>query len=418
MVATLPLAKAHYQLVCTSCGVQATFERLACARCGGFLGFRYQDSNAPWDDRFKQSIWRFWRLLPVFNPGEAVTLGEGATPLVASRLFADLTLFWKDESRNPTGSHKDRALALAVTEARRTGARVSVVVSAGSTGLSNAAYAAHAGLRSVSLMSEGAPDSRVYPLFVYGSHLIEVSAGIDDIIAAARALAGHHGISVASTTRASNPFQTEGPKTIAYEVVEQLGRAPDWVVIPVGGGGTIAGVWRGFLDLQQRGAITSLPRLAGVVPETYNALAVAHARGITTAASFADLPMRDDIPTVLSKLSHAHPPDGVEALAAIRASDGTVVAVSDAAAIDGAMQIARRDGLYFEPSSGVVLPALQRLRTDGVIRAGSTVVAIGCGSGYRETFILQAARPARRARATLKELATIVERIRDSKEAG
>ena len=327
-------------------------------------------------------------------------------------------MFWKDESRNPTGSHKDRALALALTEARRAGARVSVVVSAGSTGLSNAAYAVRAGLRSVSLMSDGAPDPRVYPLSVYGSHLVEVSAGIDDIIAATCALAGHHGISVASTTRASNPFQAEGPKTIAYEVVEQLGWPPDWMVIPVGGGGTIAGVWRGFLELQQRGAITSMPRLVGVVPETYNALAVAHARGITTEASFADLPMRENIPTALSKLAHAHPPDGLEALAAIRASDGMVVSVSDEAAIDGTLQIARRDGLYFEPSSGVVLPALQRLRTDGVIRAGSTVVVIGCGSGYRETFVLQSARPARRARVALKDLAAIVEHIRDSKETG
>ena len=122
---------------------------------------------------------------------------------------------------------------MALTEARRAGARVSVVVSAGSTGLSNAAYAVRAGLRSVSLMSDGAPDPRVYPLSVYGSHLVEVSAGIDDIIAATCALAGHHGISVASTTRASNPFQAEGPKTIAYEVVEQLGWPPDWMVIPV-----------------------------------------------------------------------------------------------------------------------------------------------------------------------------------------
>jgi threonine synthase len=406
----------NHRLVCAACGAtQGPTARLCF--CGGMLEFRYADANGQWDDRFRHSMWRYWRLLPVADPHDAVTLNEGATPLLSSALFPDLSLQWKDESRNPTGSHKDRALALALTEARRRKASVSVVVSAGSTGLSNAAYAARAGMMSVSLMSEGAPDLRVYPLTAYGSHLIEVAAGIDDIIAAACELSGVDGISVASTTRASNPFQAEAPKTIAYEIVEQLGRSPDWLVVPVGGGGTISGIWRGFLDLRQRGAIGELPRLAGVVPETYDALAIALKRRISTEEAFSALPMRDDKPTILNKLSHAHPPDGLEALAAIRASNGVIVAVSDEAAIDGSMQVARTDGLYYEPSTGVVVPALVRLRAYGALRAGDTVVAIGCGSGQRETFVMQAARPARRGRAALRELPSIIRQIRDNGEA-
>ncbi|MBV8911839.1 MAG: pyridoxal-phosphate dependent enzyme, partial [Acetobacteraceae bacterium] len=333
-----------------------------------------------------------------------LSLGEGDTPLVRSRAVSEVELLWKDESRNPTGSHKDRALAVAVTHALLGGARRSLVVSAGSTGLSNAAYAARAGLESISLMSRGAPEDRLSPLATYGSRLIEIDAGIDDIIAAARSLSGRHGIRVASTTRSSDPYQAEGGKTIAYELAEQLGGAPDWVVVPVGGGGTIAAIWRGWQDLRAAGRVRTLPRLAAVVPAAYPALQHAFAQGVSTQQAFETLPFADDVPTILNKLSHAHPPDGIEALEAIRNSNGTVVAVSDEDAIAGTLAIARRDGLYLEPSSGVVLPALERLLEAGVIAPSARVVALACGSGFRETFVMKHAQPLSRERASLAGL--------------
>ena len=395
----------RYGTHCLLCGAaQGDAAAIACAVCAGPLGFAYTGDAAP-DPAAGSTMWRHWRLLPVRRREDAVTLGEGGTPLLPSNLERRVRLCWKDETRNPTGSHKDRALALALSHARQVGAALSLVVSAGSTGLSNAAYAARAGLPSVTLIPQGAPAARLYPLAVYGSRLIEVAGGIDELIAAARLLAGRRGIYVASTTRASNPVQSEAAKTIAHEIVEQLGDAPDWMLVPVGGGGTVAGLWRGFQEASRLGRTTRLPRLAGVVPRAYDALATSLRAGIAEAAAFAALPYRDDVPTLLIKLSHAHPPDGLEALAAIRESGGTVLAVDDEAAVAGSERIARADGLYLEPSAGVLAPALDRLLADAIIEAGASVVGLACGSGFRETFVLERRAPLQMERIALADLA-------------
>jgi threonine synthase len=356
--------------------------------CGGTLGFEYDADEVLPDPSGHGVIGRWWRRLPVVRPDTAISLGEGATPLLRSRLFPAIALHWKDESRNPTGSHKDRAMALALTQARHQGALCSVVVSGGSTGLANAAYAARAGIPSIAVMQVGAPRGRIYPLSVYGSRLIEVDAGIDDLIEAVRQLAGRDGIYVCSTARSSNPYQAEACKTIAYEIAEQLGRAPDWIVLPVGGGGTMAAIVRGFEELRHAGRIQRLPRMAAVVPKAYDALRTALDAGIADAAGFAALPYGDDVPTILGKLAHGHPPDGVEALDALRRTEGRVVAVEDDEAVAGTHRIAAMDGLYLEPSSGVVVPAIESLLRAGIITTGETVVALGCGSGFRETFVL------------------------------
>ncbi len=365
--------------------------------------FEYEGPPAA-DPARADSMWRFWRGLPVLDPMRAVTLGEGATPLLDSRLFPGVRVLWKDEGRNPTGSHKDRALSVAASHAVELGARVMAVVSAGSTGLSTAAYAARAGLASVCLIARDAPLARVYPAQALGARLVAVDADIDTLIERLREHAGRDGVYVASTTRASNAHQAEGAKTIAYEIVAALGQAPDWMVVPVGGGGTIAAIWRGFRELARAGTIASLPRLAGVVPAAYDSLAVAFARRIRTWSEFAALAYRDDVPTVLTKLSHAHPPDGLEALAAIDASGGTVVALPDAAALDAVGRIGAHDGLYLEPSAAIAAPAIDRLLADRLIAPGDTVVALACGHGFRETSVLQAQRPGRIAHASLSEL--------------
>jgi threonine synthase len=395
-------------MICLDCSREETGrDVMTCPACGGSFAFRYDLAGLRWDDTMP-GIWRFRRLLPLPPGAEPVSLDEGGTPLLKSRLDLGIDLRWKDETRNPTGSHKDRQLAVAVTHARAIGARRSVVVSAGSTGLSNAAYAARAGLGSVTLMSSGTPAERILPLTAYGSRLIEVASDIDTIIAAARHLAGHGGTYVSSTTRSTNPYQAEGAKTVAFEIVGQLGEAPDWVVVPVGGGGTIGALWRGFVEMRDAGLATRLPRLAAVVPTAYDALGAAFAAGIDDRARFEALPYRDDVPTILTKLSHAHPPDGLEALEALRASDGTVVAVDDETAIEGSFRAGAADGLYLEPSSGVLVPAIERLTADGTIRPGATVVGLACGSGFRESFAILPRRPPSPERVALAALAAAV----------
>lgn len=380
---------AYLATCCLHCAApQAAPDAIACGRCGGPLGFSYDLTAAVPDERQGSSMWRFWRRLPVPDPQGAVTLGEGGTPLIESRVTTAVALAWKDETRNPTGSHKDRALSLALTHALRQKARMSLVVSAGSTGLSNAAYAARAGLAAITLIPAGAPEPRLYPLSVYGARLIEVAAGIDELIEAARGLHGCNGIALAATTRRANPVQSEAAKTIAYEIVDQCGDAPDWVLMPTGGGGSIAALWRGFLESRQIGAARGVPRLAAIVPNSHDALAAAFRQGIADPGRFAALAYEDGGSALLAKLTHAHPPDGLEALAAVRESCGTVVVVDEAGALEGTRRIAARDGLYLEPSSGVLAPGLDWLIETGAIRPGARVIGVACGGGFRETFAL------------------------------
>lgn len=355
------------------------------------------------------SMWRYRDMLPGIY-SDVISMGEGLTPLVRSGLLPGIKLYWKDETRNPTGSHKDRALSLAATDACAKGARTMVVVSAGSTGLSNAAYAARAGLKSVAVMSAGVPRERIYPLKALGSRLVVVEAGIDELLEAVSALDGHDGIYVASTTQSANAVQAEAARTIAYELVDDLGTAPDILVMPVGGGGTLAAIHRGFVQMLHSGRIARLPRLIAVVPTRFDTLKKAFEADIVTARDFFELPQPVGGPTVLNKIAHSHPPDGVEALRALRESNGLVYSFDDGEAISAVCEIGAIDGLYFEPSTAILLPSLRAMARDGLIAAGQTVVALGCGSGFRETSVLLDVVPLAIETATLSSLANTLAR--------
>lgn len=404
----------HFEPFCLTCQQPARDPNvLVCSSCGGALGFRYDYTNVRWDDRYR-SMWRYWRLLPVASVDHLATLGEGDTPLLPSRSYRQAQIYLKDETRNPTGSHKDRPLAVAVNHALSLGATTSFVVSAGSTGISNAALAARAGLRSVAIMSSGAPAARVYPLFALGSQLLEVDGDIDALIAQVIDICHTHGLYLSSTSRDSNPYQGEGAKTIAYEIFEQLGRVPDWMVVPVGGGGTLAAIWRGFLDLQALGRIDTLPKMVGVQPRDYNALEVAMQRGLETWDEVRALDYSAAPPSVQVKLAHGHPPDGMEALDAVRASGGLFLSVTDEEALDAQLRFSRGEGLYIEPSTGVVPAALERLLAEGQTRPDETVVALICGGGFRETFLTLERRPLQSRLIQADELAQVLVELAES----
>lgn len=341
-----------------------------------------------------RSMWRYRSRLPGLDPtAEPVTLGEGGTPLLRSRLLPGHELFLKDETRNPTGSHKDRALALAATDARHQRARSLVVVSAGSTGLSTAAYASRAGLPAIVVVPADAPLPRTAPLAWLGARIIRVDAPIDPLIDEVNRLASNLGLYNASTVRAINAVQADAGRTIAYELADEPDGAPDCVIVPVGGGGSIAAVHAGFRDLLQAGRIGRLPRLTGIVPMQYDTLLHAFKDGPGKLGAFFDRPRPVGGPTMLSKIAHDHPPDGVHALEALWESGGDVIAVSDEQAVRAVAEIGAADGLFLEPSSAVILPALRQLSERGSLNRGDRIVALACGSGFRETATMLDFRP-------------------------
>ena len=389
----------HFEARCDDCGATVPADAMRCPDCSGLLSFAYDTERLEWDHRYG-GVLRYWRLLPIAEVCRAVTLGEGATPLLRAGGAAGPDVRYKVESGNPTGSHKDRQICVAMSHAVQLGARVTALVSSGSTGLSNAAYASRAGLRSVVCMCAGVPDERVYPVFALGSTVVEVSGPVDELIDRIARLTRELGVYHTTTARYCNPYQAEGAKTIAYEIAEDLGRAPDWVVVPAGGGGTLAAVGRGFAELRAAGLTDVVPRLVGAVPARYDAMLRAHRHGLRTQAQLEQLPDRSEpAGSVQAKLAHVHPPDGADALAAVAATGGEFIAVSDADALTGQARLGADEGIYVEPSSGTGVAALHTLLADGDVGSADTVVVVLCGSGFRETQLTMEHRPMTRTLA-------------------
>lgn len=344
--------------------------------------FNYDYSSARFDPS-EQSIWRFRSLLPVRSRENEVSLGEGHTPLVPSRLRLGCRLWLKDEGRNPTGSMKDRALSVAVSAAKEAGRDRVIIASTGSAGMAASAYAARAGMRCLVLVPRPTARERLVVMAALGAEVVEVDGTFEDlmeIIGEAR----RHGWEELTTYRKANPYQAEGPKTIAYELYEQMGRVPDAVVVPVGGGGTLAAIWRGFQDLLEMGRISRVPRMIGVQNVHFNALELALKQGLTTEEQILGLGLDAGVSVITRNLKHAFPPDSVEALNALRQSGGMVVTVTDDEAVKAQVELARTDGLFAEPSSAVTLAAIGKLTTRQELAPEASVVAILSGSGLRE----------------------------------
>lgn len=158
------------------------------------------------------------------------------------------------------------------------------------------------------------------------------------------------------------------------------------MVVPVGGGGTISGIWHGFKDLYALHKISSLPRLAGVISKHYNILEVAFEREFSGWDQVLALPFHNLPPSILVKLAHAYPPDGMEALQAVRESGGFFASVSDEQALEGLARVGQHEGLYVEVSSAACIPVIERMIGSGRLKADETLIALMSGSGFRETF--------------------------------
>ena len=377
-----------YAVFCEKCDrvIDSEIYRPVCQDCGGALVFNYLDTTFRRSEPV-HSMWKYRGQLPVWDASKIVTLGEGDTPLIRARADHGVDLYFKNETVNPTGSHKDRALSIAITKATEFGFDACMLYSDGSAALSSAAYAARAGMHNIALVPQGAPDYRLLPLLVYDSTVLEYAGSAADALDWVHAACQELDLYETTTYRRANPYQSEGPKTIAYEIADQLGFVPDWCLVPVGGGGTLSGIWRGFCDLRDYGESAKLPKLAGILPEHYTLLQDGLDDGISTDLELRGLAGAAVHPapeTAQAKLAMAFPPDGIEAIAAIRNSGGVFLNVSDPEAFAAQMELGSQEGLYAEISAVVSYAALTKLRHSGTIQRGETVVVLLSGSGFRE----------------------------------
>ena len=381
-----------FSITCVDCRTVVAYDdgRALCVACGGQLDYRFDLVHVTFAAD-EPSMWRYRELLPIAAGVAPVSLGEGLTPLVRASLDSGAETWWKNESLNPSGSQKDRAMSVALTRASAIGIKGVFVASAGSTALAAAAYAARAGLSCTVLVGEDATERRLLPIAAYGARIFRVRGSVDDALDLLDRAVRTVGLHDVSTRRAGNPAQAEGPKTIAYEIAESLGRAPDWIVVPVGGGGTLTAIWRGFVELQAMGLIDRLPRLASYQPAGYDTFIPAIENGWLTDADLRTNAFVDRPPTVQVKIAHTYAPDGATALDAIRASGGTALRVTDAESIAGVGELAATEGILAEPSSGGVVSAVRQLTSSGLAGRGDVVVGIVGGSGFRELDVLETA---------------------------
>jgi threonine synthase len=356
---------------CGSCGTAIERDYFAkCASCGGVLEVAYDDRAArsmgpEWLRGRPHTIWGYSELLPTPLNSPVVTLGEGDTPLLPSHRLAashHRRVLWKNESVNPTWSHKDRFHAVAATVARDLGFRGLAGTSTGNHGVAAAAYAAAAGLESIVLYAQDTPASFLHLSGVYGGQA--AVTGWDARRALLERIVERPGW---CRVDGHNPFGIEGYKTIAYEIVRDLGRAPDLVFVPVGSGSLITGIWKGFDDLLTLGLIDRLPRHVACQASGVDVLSAPLADGAT------DVPVRPGVYTVA--LSTREPTADSRVLGVIRRTGGRVMAVSEGRII-GAAQHLGTEGLAVEPASAIPAAAAELMCEVGEIAPDEVSVCV------------------------------------------
>ena len=326
-----------------------------------------------------RDVWRYRELLPVPLRARLPALRPGMTPLVEAPKLADWAgvrrLVVKDESRNPTGSFKDRASVVGVARALHNRARVIACASTGNAASSVAGAAASVGLRAVIFVPEFAPEPKVAQLLVFGARVIRVKGSYDETWELCQRACARYGWY--NRNAAVNPSLIEGKKTCGLEIAEELGASPpDWVAVSVGDGCTIAGIWKGLVEMKALGFISRLPRLLGVQAEGARPLVDAFAGGGDLRAGSAD--------TIADSISVGHPRNWRKALAAVRASQGALVAVSDDAILDALRESGKRAGLFGEPAGVAALAGLRHAVASGCVSTRASVLSVMTGGGLKD----------------------------------
>ena len=310
--------------------------------------------------------------LPVTDATPLITMGEGNTPLVKSnRLGKELgcdELYFKLEGCNPTGSFKDRGMVVAIAKALEDGSRAVMCASTGNTSASAAAYGAYCDLPVLVLIPKGeVAMGKLAQAMAYGARILMINGNFDSALALARAFTCKHSVTLVNSV---NPHRLEGQKTGAFEIIESLGEAPDYLFIPVGNAGNITAYWRGFREYQGAGRSLRLPKMMGFQAEG----AAPIVRGAPVA----------NPQTIASAIRIGNPASWQGAVDARDSSGGTIDMVSDDEILDAYRMIASKEGIFCEPASAAAFAGLVKMCRQGLNLEGQRVVCIFTGNGLKD----------------------------------
>lgn len=379
------LAIETYTFGCPTCfkaGRQGPLDFQVGLQNGVPAGFR-----AAWDAGPQHNIWRYGDLLPaVDNP---LSLDEGGTPLTLLDELSDelgLSVYVKNETMNPTWSFKDRHAAVNISMARQLGHTKVVASSTGNAGQSVAAYAALAGLRALIIGYPTSSELLRRVMQIHGANVVTMPK--KEIGGMMRQLVEEHGwlpVGSSDPNPLASPYGVTGYKTIGYEIASALGKAPDTVLVPTGGGDSLYGVWRGLNDLRDLGLIDHLPRMVGCQTEATHPLlhALLHNR--------TEIEVQPEPESLATSIIEGR--CGVHALRALYDSGGTATAVTE----DELRQAIHRmagQGFFFESASLATIASLTRLHEGGYFKPGETVVCVITGSGVKWPDVINQIVPA------------------------
>ncbi len=318
---------------------------------------------------------RYKDYLPITPKTPIFTIGEGDTPLVRSdklaKRFGCGELYFKLEGCNPTGSFKDRGMVVAVAKAVEAGSTAIMCASTGNTSASAAAFAAYCGLKAIIVVPQGnIAQGKLAQAIIYGAKIIAIDGNFDQALAIVRQITEKHPVTLVNSI---NPHRIEGQKTAAFEIIDVLGDAPDYLFIPVGNAGNITAYWKGFTEYYQLGKATKKPMMMGFQAEG----AAPIVRGYPI----------EQPETVATAIRIGNPASWQRAVAARDESGGIIDMVSDEEILSAQKLLATEAGIFGEPASAASLAGLIKLCQQGRGFSRKTVVCIITGTGLKDTEI-------------------------------
>jgi len=314
---------------------------------------------------------RYRRFLPVSDATPVISLAEGSTPLLRAPRLSErlgLNLYLKLEGLNPTGSFKDRGMTLAVSKGLEEGAGAVICASTGNTSAAAAAYAARAGIRCIVIIPEGKiAAGKLAQAVTHGAEVLSVKGNFDQALNIVRTIVEKYPVQLVNSI---NPYRLEGQKTGAFEIVDSLGDAPDYLAIPVGNAGNITAYWKGFNEYREAGMNARLPRMIGFQAEGAAPLVIGHTV--------------ENPETIATAIRIGKPARGDQALAAAHDSGGLIDAVTDDEIIGAYQLVASTEGTFCEPASAASLAGVIKKQKEGLFHEGDTVVCVLTGHGLKD----------------------------------
>lgn len=383
----------NFVLRCSSCGEKYAIDEYGsfyfCKKCGDLLEIKLLDATRSRNrTSISSGVWKYLDLVPLWNESNIVSLSEGDTVLVEcrnlAREFGIKSLYVKFEGQNPTGSFKDRGMTVGVSKAVEQGYKTVMCASTGNTSASLAAYSAHSGkLRCVVLIPKGKiAVGKIAQAIAYGAEIIQVEGNFDDSLhVATKVCEENRNVLLLNSL---NPFRIEGQKTLAFEIEEQLsGIVPDYVILPVGNGGNISSIWKGFGELLGKKSERRPPKMVAVQAEGAAPIVNAFKQGNRDSIDMIREPHTD-----ASAINIGSPVSWKKALRAIYESDGLAEAVSDAEIFSAQKLLASKEGIFAEPASATPIAYLSsKLSMNPKVREemrDSTVICIATGNGLKD----------------------------------